>query len=206
MYEVLASGSHGNAVIYNDNILVDCGVSRALLADKVQQIAIVLLTHEHKDHLNLSTLRAMQLERPSLRIGCGLHLSEQVKEFRNVDFYDTGLIYDYHIFKISPVKLYHDVANFGYRIFIGDYKIIHATDTAHLAGIRAQNYDLYAIEHNYDEDTIFSRIESKKANGLFSHEQGSINTHLSEQQAREWIAMNKKPESKILRLHESKNY
>ena len=206
MYEVLSSGSHGNAVIYNENILVDCGVSRALLENRVHDIAIVLLTHAHKDHLNVSTLKAMQLERPSLRIGCGRHLSERVKGLRNIDFYEAGLVYDYQIFKVSPVKLYHDVPNFGYRIFIGDYKIFHATDTAHLAGIRAQGYDLYAVEHNYDEDTVFKKIESKKENGLYAHEQGSINTHLSEQQAREWISLNRKAESKILRLHESKNY
>ena len=40
-----------------------------------------------------------------------------------------------------PIKLYHDVPNCGYRIFINDKKIIYMTDTKTLEGITAKNYD-----------------------------------------------------------------
>lgn len=46
-YEVLATGSSGNAVIINKNILIDCGVSYKTLKDVYLKAQIVLLTHIH---------------------------------------------------------------------------------------------------------------------------------------------------------------
>ena len=108
-------------------------------------------------------------------------------------------------FSISPFKLYHDVQNCGYRIFKDEVKIFHATDTAHLQGISAKEYDLYAIEHNYNEDTVYDIIREQESQGKFAHQRGSINSHLSEQQARDFIFKNKKESSQILRLHETKS-
>lgn len=204
LYNVIATGSSGNAVIYFDSILVDCGVPYALLKPYVKQIGLVLLTHSHKDHINHATLSRLANERPTLRIGCGEHMRDSVSMFKNVDIYKAGQMYDYGFISICPVALYHDVPNFGYRLFCGGKSIFHATDTAHLNGIVAKNYDLYAIEHNYNEDTIYDVIAEKEARGEFAHEKGSINTHLSEQQARDFIFNNKGENSQVIRLHESK--
>jgi L-ascorbate metabolism protein UlaG (beta-lactamase superfamily) len=204
MYKVIKSGSRGNAVIYHNSIMVDCGVTFASVSPFLYDLQIILLTHVHKDHFNLKTLKKIQSERPTLRIGCGEWLENELKGFKNVDVYEIGQIYDYNVFKISPIKLYHDVPNCGYRIFKENTKIIHATDTAHLQGITAKNYDLYAIEHNYNEDTVYDVIEQKTLNGEFSHETGAINSHLSEQQARDFIYKNAGTKYEVLRLHESK--
>jgi len=114
------------------------------------------------------------------------------------------LLYNYGSFSISPVKLSHDVPNCGYRIILNDYKIIHMTDSASLEGITAKGYDLMAIEANYDADTIWERIALKESKGEFAYERGSINTHLSFQDANDWIYKNKGENTEILRLHESK--
>lgn len=204
MYKVIKSGSTGNAVIYHNNIMVDCGVTFASVLPFLYDIQIILLTHVHKDHFNIKTLKKIQSERPTLRIGCGEWLENELKGFKNVDIYEIGQIYDYNLFKISPIKLYHDVPNCGYRIFKDNTKIIHATDTAHLQGITAKDYDLYAIEHNYNEDTVYDVIEYKTLNGEFTHETGAINSHLSEQQARDFIFKNAGTKYEVLRLHESK--
>lgn len=204
MYKVIKSGSTGNAVIYHNNIMVDCGVTFASVLPFLYDIQIILLTHVHKDHFNIKTLKKIQSERPTLRIGCGEWLENELKGFKNVDIYEIGQIYDYNAFKISPIKLYHDVPNCGYRIFKDNTKIIHATDTAHLQGITAKDYDLYAIEHNYNEDTVYDVIEYKTLNGEFTHEKGAINSHLSEQQARDFIFKNAGTKYEVLRLHESK--
>jgi len=204
MYKVIKSGSTGNAVIYHTNIMVDCGVTFASVLPFLYDIQIILLTHVHKDHFNIKTLKKIQSERPTLRIGCGEWLENELKGFKNVDIYEIGQIYDYNFFKISPIKLYHDVPNCGYRIFKDNTKIIHATDTAHLQGITAKDYDLYAIEHNYNEDTVYDVIEYKTLNGEFTHEKGAINSHLSEQQARDFIFKNAGTKYEVLRLHESK--
>lgn len=206
MYNVLSSGSSGNCVIYHNSIAVDMGLPYSKIKPYQNNLQIVLLTHCHRDHFNISTIKKLAFERPTLRFACGAFLAELLQGIKNVDIIEPGKIYDYTHFKISPVVLYHDCPNFGYRIFKNDTKIIHCTDTAHLEGITAKNYDLYAIESNYNEDTIFETIERKKAKGEFAYQTGAINSHLSEQQARDFIFKNRGQQSQVVRLHESKNY
>ena len=202
--QVINSGSEGNAVIYNNAIMVDCGVSLKALQEVKRSLKIVLLTHKHSDHLKIRTLQRLQAERPTLRVACGAFLLDELPCIKNIDVLQVGKIYDYGAFKVSPVKLYHDVPNFGWRIFLPNgQKIFHATDTVHLEGITAKGYDLYAIEHNYCEEYIQQAIEEARANGEYTHAYGSIKTHLSIQQARAFIDKNRKESSEVLELHKS---
>ena len=205
--KVISSGSEGNAVIYDKSIMVDCGVSLKAFQEVKRSLKIVLLTHKHGDHLKLRTLQRLQAERPTLRVACGNFLLEELPCIKNIDVLQVGKIYDYGEFKVSPVKLYHDVPNFGWRIFLPNgQKIFHATDTAHLEGITAKGYDLYAIEHNYCEKYIQQAIEEARANGEYTHAYGNINTHLSIQQARAFIEANRKESSEVLELHKSRSF
>ena len=205
--KVISSGSEGNAVIYNNAIMVDCGVSLKALQEVKRSLKIVLLTHKHSDHLKIRTLQRLQAERPTLRVACGNFLLEELPYIKNIDVLQVGKIYDYGAFKVSPVKLYHDVPNFGWRIFLPNgQKIFHATDTVHLEGISAKGYDLYAIEHNYCEEYIQEAIEEARANGEYTHAYGSIKTHLSIQQARAFIEANRKESSEVLELHKSRSF
>lgn len=205
--QVISSGSEGNAVIYNNAIMVDCGVSLKALSEVKRSLKIVLLTHKHSDHLKIRTLQRLQAERPTLRVACGDFLLEELPCIKNIDVLQVGKIYDYGAFKVSPVKLYHDVPNFGWRIFLPNgQKIFHATDTAHLEGITAKGYDLYAIEHNYCEEYIQQAIEEARANGEYTHAYGNINTHLSIQQAMAFIETNRKESSEVLELHKSRSF
>ena len=205
MYNLISTGSKGNCIIYHDTIAVDLGVPYSKIETFKNSLQIVLLTHIHGDHFNIQTIKKLSFERPTLRFACGEFLAKFLVGIKNVDVLESGKVYDYGCFKICPITLYHDVPNFGYRIFKDNHKTIHATDTAHLEMITAKDYDLYAIEHNYNEDTIFESIKIKKDIGEFAYQNGSINTHLSEQQARDFIFKNKGENSKVLRLHESSN-
>jgi phosphoribosyl 1,2-cyclic phosphodiesterase len=209
MYKIIASGSTGNAVLYHGSILVDCGVPFLMLREHVQNLQIVLFTHEHADHFNPITIKRLAKERPTLRFGCGKHLFYKllvlgVKQ-RNIDVFEIGKLYDYGNFQISTIQLYHDIENIGYRIKNKWHMTIHCTDTATLEGITAKNYDLFALEHNYDEETIWQTIEAIESKGGFAHQRGAINSHLSEQQARNFFFENKGENSQLIRLHESKN-
>lgn len=205
--KVISSGSEGNAVIYDNQIMVDCGVSLKALEAVKRSLKIVLLTHKHSDHLKIRTLQRLQAERPTLRVACGDFLLDELPCIKNIDVLQVGKIYDYGSFKVSPVKLYHDVPNFGWRIFLPNgQKIFHATDTVHLEGITAKGYDLYAIEHNYCEEYIQQAIEEARANGEYTHAYGNINTHLSIQQARAFIEANRKESSEVLELHKSRSF
>lgn len=204
-YNVIATGSTGNAVIYHDEILIDCGVPFSQIEKYANGLRLVLLTHEHLDHFNYSTIKKLSDNFPLLRFGIGEHMIDLMKGIRNVDLMKACKIYDYKLFKISPVTLFHDCPNFGYRIVKNGHKIIHLTDTAHVVGIEAKNYDLYAIEHNYDSETIEYKIKEFEGKGHFSHKRRAVNTHLSEQQVKEFIYKNKGEKFEVLRLHESKS-
>lgn len=206
MYQVVSSGSKGNCVIYHNSIAVDMGIPYKTIAKYKNSLQVVLLTHIHGDHFNISTIKKLAFERPTLRFACGEFLSKYLIGIRNVDILESGVMYNYGDFKIKPVTLYHDVPNFGYRIFKGEHKTIHITDTSHLDKIEAKGYDLYAIESNYNEDTIFESIERKQKNGEFAYQVGATKSHLSEQQARDFIFKNRGAHSKVVRLHESSNY
>ncbi|MDO4728414.1 MAG: MBL fold metallo-hydrolase [Bacteroidota bacterium] len=212
---VIGSGSSGNAIIYDKKILVDCGVSFKALQPYLKEIKIVLLTHKHSDHLNLRTLQILQSHRPTLRIACCSWLVEELPNLKNIDVLEIGKMYNYGSLKVSPVKAYHDVPNCGWRIFLaplsfgeglGVRKIFHITDTAHLEGITARNYDLYAIEHNYCEEKVEKAIREARAEGKYCHAIGSIQTHLSVQQAQAFIKKNASENSQVLELHKSKHF
>ena len=163
MYNIISTGSSGNAVILNNNILIDCGVSLKALSDVKKQIKIVLLTHVHSDHFNKTTIRNLAAERPILRFACCEWLVQDllacgVSE-RNIDVMQIGKIYNYGVFKVSPIKLYHDVPQCGWRVFIGNEKAIYMTDTATLDGISAKDYDLYLVEANYISEEIQKKIK-----------------------------------------------
>lgn len=205
MYSIIATGSKGNSVIYFDSIMVDCGLPFATIKPYLYDIQIIFISHKHKDHINIGTLSRIQYERPSVRFAVGEWMVPHMEGLTNIDVLDFGKYYDYGPFQVALVQLYHDVPTCGYRIIKDGKKVFHATDTQHLEGISAKGYDLYAIEHNYNEETVHEIISAKEAKGEFAHQRGSINSHLSEQQANQFFFLNKGPESKIVRLHESDN-
>jgi L-ascorbate metabolism protein UlaG (beta-lactamase superfamily) len=211
MYKILKTGSKANAIIYHNKIMVDCGVPYSVVMPYIKDISIVLLTHSHNDHLNIKTLKKIQFERPSVRVGCGEFLIEKLTEngIKNIDVYKPLERYGYLTFDICPVQLYHDVPNLGYRIIKDEkIKIFHATDTGHLQGITAKNYDLYALEANYDEAHIWEVIQEKELRGEFAHQRGAMETHLSVQQCQDFIIRNvsQNHEYEFIQLHQSSEF
>ena len=69
-YNIISTGSQGNAVVLNDIILIDCGVTFKALKSVYKDIKLVLLTHIHIDHFNKTTIRTLAKERPTLRFAC----------------------------------------------------------------------------------------------------------------------------------------
>lgn len=207
-YTILASGSKGNAVIIDKFIMIDCGVPFRTIKDNYKDLKLLLLTHRHKDHFYIQTIKRLSAERPTLRIGCCEWLVQALVDAginkKNIDVYEIGKIYDYGSFKISPVKLYHDVPNCGYRLFLEGGKVLYATDTKHLSGIVAKDYDLYLLEANYTDDDISARMEEKERTGTFSYEKRVVNTHLSQKQCDDFIAENAGGRSLYVYLHQHK--
>lgn len=205
-YNVISTGSKGNAVTINNFILIDCGVPFKSLRDVYTDIKIVLLTHIHSDHFKKPTIRRLAKERPTLRFACGEWLVRPLTECgvsaSNIDILNHGNLYDYGKFKVSPVVLYHDVPNFGYRLFFRDKKVFYATDTNTLDGITAKGYDLYLVEANYIDEDIQAKIKEKQEKGQFSYELGVLNTHLSKKKCDEFIYSNIEQNGMYVYLHQ----
>lgn len=207
-YNIISTGSKGNAVVIGGTILVDCGVPFSALKSVYRDIKIVLLTHIHVDHFKHSTIRMLAQKRPTLRFACGKHLVEDLLESGvnplNIDVLEIGKKYDYGAFKLVPVKLYHNVPNIGYRLFIGQEKVFYATDTSTLAGITAKNYNLYMVEANYEPEKLIEAINEKARKGEYAYEMNVLRNHLSKPDCDEWLSNNKGKNSKWVYLHQHK--
>lgn len=203
-YKIINSGSDGNATILEDIILLDCGVSYKKLKPYVDKLKLVLLTHRHSDHFDKRTIRLLAKNRPTLRFGCCKWLVQSLIDCgvdkRNIDVYEINKKNVYNkILSIKAIKLYHDVPQCGYKVFINDFKVIYATDTKTLDGVVAKDYDLYLIEGNYDND---EELHNRAYNEFYEDRVKS--THLSKEQATEWLLDNMGDNSEYKFMHEHK--
>lgn len=205
-YNIISTGSKGNALVINKKILIDCGVPFAKLKDFYKSFQLVLLTHIHSDHFNKSTIKKLAQLRPTLRFGCCEWLVEELVNCgvnkKNIDVLKIGKWYEYYDFTVSPVVLYHNVEQCGYRLYIDHQKIFYATDTNSLDGIYAKNYDYYFVEANYEEEEIKERIKAKEMLGIYSYEKDVIKNHLSKQKCDEFLYENMGENSKYIYMHQ----
>ena len=202
-FKIIGSGSDGNAVVIEDTILIDCGVTFKSLKEYYKKLEIVLLTHIHSDHFNKATIKKLAGERPTLRFGCCEWLVKELVECgvnkKNIDVYEISKIYSYRYFKVIPVILYHDGSQWGYKLKINGNKLIYATDTNKIDHIKAKNYDYYFIEGNYENE---EELHNRSDNDYY--EKRVKETHLSKVKAMEWVLKNMGENSKYIFMHEHK--
>lgn len=202
-YKIINSGSDGNAVVINETVLIDCGVSYKKLRECRDNLMIVLLTHIHKDHFNKGTIKKLANNRPTLRFGCCEWLVNELLECgvnkSNIDVFDIDKEYDYGLFKLIAIRLYHDVSQCGYKLFMNNKKLVYATDTKTLDGITAKNYDVYLIEGNYEnEEELHNRAYT------LDYESRVRDTHLSREYSTKWLLENMNDKSTYEFMHQHK--
>lgn len=205
-YNIIATGSKGNAVIINNSILIDCGVPFKSLLPYYKELKLVLLTHIHSDHFNKATLKRLAKERPTLRFCCGDYLVSALVDCevqkKNIDVVNYNQGINYGNYNIEPFELSHNVKNRGYRLLLPQGKLFYATDTNTLQGITAKNYDLYMIEANFEDAEINNKISEKEYKGEFAYEVQAMQNHLSKAKADEWLLNNMGENSRYVYLHE----
>jgi hypothetical protein len=205
-YEIIESGSKGNAVIFNDIVMVDCGIAFKKLIPYYKNLQLVLLTHIHSDHFNKATIKRLAKERPTLRWGCPAWLLVPLVECgvktKNIDFLCLGGTYQYAFGTVLSFFLHHDVDNCGYKITLNtEESIVYATDTCSLPDL--PNCDYYFVESNYkNTDELAERMRAKLELGDFAYEKRVADYHMSEEYVLNWLVKNGKPDSKHVFLHE----
>lgn len=203
-YNIIETGSDGNATVIENKVLIDCGIPFSKIKNHYKNLELILLTHIHSDHFNKSTIKKLSELRPTLRFGCGKWLLNNLLDLgidRNrIDIYKFGTAYDYNQFKVENFELYHDVPQCGYKLYWEDKKLFYATDTRTIKGIVAKNFDVYLIEANYKNDEeLHSRAISPE------YEERVKNTHLSEEETINWLLENMSDNSIYEFMHQHKN-
>lgn len=209
--DLISTGSKGNCLIYEDEVMVDFGVSYKYLVGHLTDVKYILLTHCHSDHYRQATLKRLVKELPNVVILCGLWFKPileclEMPSTVKIIYCEPNKWYKIGNVMFCGVPLFHDVLNFGWRIVVNGQKIFHATDTVKLDGISAIGYSLYAVEAHHITSIIDKTIEDKQNAGLFCYEVGSKKSHLSEEDCDKWISENRGEYSEVLKLHYSYCY
>lgn len=208
MYQIVQSGSNGNAVIYNKDIMVDCGVSFSKIKPYYKDIKLLLTTHVHSDHFNKKTIKKLAELRPTLIFCCGEWLVQPLVDLgvakKNIIVLQIDKQYDFGKYVITPFNAKHDVPNCGYKIVVKktNYKIFHATDINSLENMQAKNYDLYCLEANYNEQELKTRLQEKQDNGEYAYEKRVLDTHLSKEECNRFLIANMGDNSECVYLHQ----
>ena len=185
--EIIATGSGGNCFVFDDEIMIDAGVSYKKLTEAidVKKISHVLLSHIHGDHFKPETIRKLFVNTEIIFV-CGEFLKDELLglgvEDDRIFIISSGFIHPFGLFRVTAVLAYHDVENFGYRLMKKGYRHFHITDTSTLDGIDAINYDSASIECNHDRTRALEMIEEAKESGEFTHLKRATETHLSVQE------------------------
>lgn len=204
-YNIISTGSDGNATILEEFVLIDCGVPYKALEPYVPKLKLVLLTHIHSDHFQKRTIKRLAEERPTLRFGCCRWLAPPLLAAgvpeRQIDVLEPRTMYGYGLCNVIPFMLTHNVPNCGYKVHFPSGKVIYATDTNNLNGVQALGYDLYLIEANYRDEDIQAKIAEKKAAGQYAYEMQVLKNHLSEAKCNDFLVRNMQANSVYIPMH-----
>lgn len=216
--QISSGSSAGNSYLYKDSLLIDVGVARVHIEQYLQKIKVIFISHSHQDHAKENTLKSIAVGSkrykayPKIKIVCGEWMKETLLSYgfleKNIIIMEQGKIYNFGLFKLSSVVLYHDVPNYGLRFIDKDgFKGIYLSDTVHLDGIQAKDYDLMIVEYNHCAEEMDKHIQQQEDDGVdFIYEKGSRNSHLNFQKADEFINNNAKEGTEIHKVHLTNRY
>lgn len=165
---------------------------------------MVYVGHAHLDHFKPSTVSRIPKDRPVCRFAGGPHMVEHFIKAgvspRQIDVLEPNKRYNYGAFEIEAFPLFHDVINFGLKVWMGAESALYAVDTGFL-DVDATGIDWFFIEANHGEAEIRARAAEKLARGEYSYESRAAATHLSYEQAMDFLARNAGPNSRYVLLH-----
>ena len=209
-YNIIGSSSKGNAIIIENKLLLDCGVSYKRLKKYLKDIKLIFISHVHKDHLLPTSIKQIAYNYPNIKYvtgsddviyklsKCGVKPFQMFRLKSNV-WYDLGII------KVRLEEVTHDVPNHCLKWKYNNEKGIYIVDTANVDNIKAKNYDLYLIESNYNEEILNEHIRNCEDKNQLIYLQRVPYTHLSFNKANSFLVENMGDNSNFEYIHKS-NY
>lgn len=201
--QISTGSKNGNCYIY-DSLMFDVGVSYNQIKDELDKIKIIFVSHLHTDHIKKDTVIKIKENYPKIMFVGGNNTKDLYEELEvRHTIMELGKVYDFKVMKLATVALYHDIENYGLRVFHNEIKGIYITDTNTVEGIHFKDYDFVIIEANYDEDRHLKLAETSSFGNRYLN---AMNSHLSFKQAHTAIDENAKDGTEILLIHLSSAY
>lgn len=171
---VIATGSSGNCLVVNNEIMIDCGIPKKKIIKSnynLDNLKLLLVTHKHGDHANLPFIRwclnhnkrvylpqavvSMLKNEGKINIHDVAHLITFNETLKPYHLVIDGLRYD---ISLHPTDHY-DLTNFAFEIDRSDGRnLLYATDlrtvdkTDRAPGLAdLGKFDTLILEGNYDE-------------------------------------------------------
>lgn len=159
--KVYGSSSSGNCFILddgNEQIMIDCGVSKIENKIDVSKLNAILLSHKHLDHTKgIKTLKNYYNKKiySNNDTLATLPILDNQKEVLNEE--EKVIIGN---FIVLPFNVYHDATNYGYLIkhIPSNMKILYIIDTSSISNLSFKDIDVFIIEANHS----YSWIEDKE--------------------------------------------
>ena len=206
-YNIIGSSSKGNAIIVEEKILLDCGVTYIKLKSYLKDIKLIFISHIHKDHLLPTTIKKIAYEYPTIKfltgseevvkklVECGVN-KKNILILKPSRWFDLGLIKA----KLEPLE--HDTPNYSLMFEYKAKKCVYIVDTANVENIEAKNYDLYLIESNYKDEILEEHLQSCDDADRVYLDRVPF-THLSYSKANDFLINNMGKNSEFEYIHQS---
>jgi phosphoribosyl 1,2-cyclic phosphodiesterase len=165
-----ASGSEGNCALLScgdTHLLLDAGISRRRIAQALSQLGLslsdvagVLITHEHSDHIcGLATMTKYDHLPLYTAPGTARQLAYRIAGIEPL-LHDVSQPFMLGAFRVTPFPTSHDAAqSVGYRFDSEDGAVGVLTDTGYVTEVAEQTLsgvDLLLLESNHDVETLRS--------------------------------------------------
>ncbi len=208
-YNILASGSSGNAVRIR-NIMIDCGIPFTKMRDELYQCQYLLITHEHQDHVKEATLGQIVKWFPNIEIYSTYKVARLNDEITAINTDYLPIYLPRARCRMWAIPVPHNTPCFGYVLRFEDADVIYATDlknTITLEEFTEENglrYDYTFLESNYDELKL--RMLGDSWHGQYNAYVDSSERHLSKDESLRFYAKHKKEGGEFIELHKSRRF
>lgn len=187
-YKIHKSGSSGNCVQI-DNILIDIGINTKelkLMVD-LNEISTLIITHEHSDHINKSTLKKLITKDIYVNASTYQKFKDILDNGKSVKIYDSDTVVNINDYIVTFFEVEHDVLNYAIQFISPDCKILYATDLMSTEPLPKNVYYNYIfLEANFDENKAY-RILNSKGNTKSKHRIERNLRHLSKQESLKYV-------------------